>query len=135
MKAAGYTYKRMSGNYGDYLEVETADGYKYEASAQRLSRIRRAALLVADAAQLLVQRNAARDAEGRQQVEQQRWGVRGMLYKDGTSGVGMNLGLNGGVTGTGSPSGSAISTIGCRRSAISSRRHDADSGAVPTPTP
>ena len=26
------------------------------------------------------------------------WGVRGMLYKDGTSGVGMNLGLNGGVT-------------------------------------
>ena len=98
VKAAGYTYKRMSGNYGDYLEVETADGSKYEASLNDCPDTGEQRCWSLTLLSYSFNETPRVTLKGVNEWNNNAWGVRGMLYKDGTSGVGMNLGLNGGVT-------------------------------------
>lgn len=94
---AGYGATKMSGSY-DYLEVMTASGYRFEislADCPESGEMRCASLNLRSYA---FNENPRVTLKGVNEWNTSAWGVRGMLYKDGTSGVTMNLGVNGGVT-------------------------------------
>lgn len=98
VKAGGYTYKRLSGSYGDYLEVQSADGYKYEASLNDCPESGERRCWSLTLLSYSFNETPRVTLKGVNEWNGNAWGVRGMLYKDGTSGVAMNLGVNGGVT-------------------------------------
>lgn len=98
VKAAGYEYQSLTASYGPYLEVKSKDGYKFEVS---LADCPESGEVRCDSINMLsyaFNETPKVTLKGVNDWNNKAWGVRGMLYKDGTSGVSMNLGVNGGVT-------------------------------------
>ena len=94
---AGYAATKMTGTY-DYLEVMTSSGYRFEislADCPESGEMRCSSLNLRSYA---FNENPRVTLKGVNEWNTGAWGVRGMLFKDGTSGVTMNLGVNGGVT-------------------------------------
>ena len=98
VKAAGYEYQSLTGSYGPYLEVKSKDGYKYEVSLADCPETGEARCGSVNMLSYAFNETPKVTLKGVNDWNNKAWGVRGMLYKDGTSGVSMNVGVNGGVT-------------------------------------
>ena len=98
VKAAGYEYQSLSGSYGPYLELKSKDGYKYEVSLADCPESGEARCGSLNMLSYAFNETPKVTLKGVNDWNNKAWGVRGMLYKDGTSGVSMNVGVNGGVT-------------------------------------
>jgi hypothetical protein len=98
LERAGYAPVVIAGNAGDYYEVVTQDGYKFEVSMGDCSEGAEPRCISLNLRSYAFLETPKVTLKGINAWNLNAWGARGMLFKDGTSGMAMNIGLDGGVT-------------------------------------
>ena len=99
VKEAGLKYERQTGGNGESIDAESPDGLKYsislvncpESGERRCESLNLISYTFNETANMTLKRVNEWNRD-------QAWGVRGMLFSDGTSGMTMNIAVDGGVT-------------------------------------
>lgn len=94
---AGYKPAKITGSY-EYLELTTSTGYRFEASLADCPESGEQRCASLNLRSYSFNETSKVTLKGVNEWNTNAWGVRGMLFKDGTSGVSMNVGVDGGVT-------------------------------------
>jgi hypothetical protein len=97
VKASNHTYKRLNDKY-EYLEVKSPDDYTYEINLGDCPENGEKRCTSINFYSYNFNEKPNVTLKGINNWNADAWGVKGVLHKDGTSAVSMNLGADGGVT-------------------------------------
>lgn len=100
LKADGYAYERFEGTSGPYLQTSTVNGVRYETWLSECNEepVPRCAGLTAQT--FYFKESPKVTLKALNDWNANSWGVRAMLFSDGQSAMTLNIGVNGGVTGS-----------------------------------
>ena len=98
VKDAGYTYSRVTADGKENIDATTKDGLKFSfflvdcpaGDKPRCASLNLSSFLFLESVNVTLR--------GVNEWNRSAWGVRGVLYTDGTSGMVMNLAVDGGVS-------------------------------------
>lgn len=99
IKAEGYIYKRLEGSNGPYIQTATANGVSYEVWLAECNQDATPRCISLTAQTFYFKESPKVTLKALNDWNANTWGMRAMLFSDGQSGMIMNLGLNGGITG------------------------------------
>lgn len=98
VKEAGYTYDRVSTDGKENIDASTKDGLKFSFFLVDCPAGEKPKCASLNLSSFLFLESVNVTLRGVNEWNRTSWGVRGVLYTDGTSGMIMNLGLDGGVS-------------------------------------
>jgi hypothetical protein len=98
VKEAGYTYTRTGSGENESIDAITKDGLKFSFFLVDCPQGDNPKCASLNLNSFLFNENVNVTLRGVNEWNRSTWGVRAMLYSNGTSGMTMNLGIDGGVS-------------------------------------